>query len=100
MDKKPDPLRDDFEMFWATYPYKVGRFDAKQEYVFARRVASADEILGGVERYIRIKPDFEGWMKPKNWLKRQHWTDEGATVPAQKPKARSAWGDWATRKES
>lgn len=67
---------DDFNAFWSAYPRKVGKFDAKKAYAKARVIATADEILAGVETYKRCKPDYADWCHPATWLNKGRWLDE------------------------
>lgn len=66
----------DFLAFWAAYPRRVGKLDAEKAYEKARRRASADEILAGVEIYKRNKPEYADWAHPSTWLNKGRWMDE------------------------
>lgn len=67
---------DEFRRFWEKYPRKTGKLAAQQAYEKARRLASEDEILAGVERYMRTKPDYADWCHPKTFLNQGRWMDE------------------------
>jgi hypothetical protein len=74
----------DFAAFWSKYPRRVARFDAMKAYAKARTIASAAEILDGVERYIAGKPEYADWSHPATWLNKGRWMDEYDT-PVVKP---------------
>ena len=66
----------DFDTFYAAYPRRVGKLDAIRAYAKARTVATADEILAGVESYKRNKPEYADWCHPATWLNKGRWMDE------------------------
>ncbi len=66
----------DFDIFYAAYPRRVGKLDAIKAYAKARTVATADEILAGVENYKRHKPEYADWCHPATWLNKGRWMDE------------------------
>jgi hypothetical protein len=66
----------DFDRFWEQYPRKVGKLAAKGAWRKARRVASVEEILIGIERYKGAKPDYADWCHPKTYLSQGRWMDE------------------------
>lgn len=66
----------EFEMFWAQYPKKVGKLAAQKAYAHARRLASAEDILTGIEAYRRTKPAYADWAHPTTWLNQGRWMDE------------------------
>lgn len=68
----------DFLTFWAGYPRRVGKQDAIKALIRARRKASLDEILAGVER---LKKEVAGKdpnfiPHPTTWLNAGRWEDE------------------------
>lgn len=67
---------NDFDQFWAAYPRKVGKLDAMKAYAKARTVATAEEILAGVEQYKRNKPEYADWCHPSTFLNQGRWMDE------------------------
>ena len=81
-DRREDP---EFRAFWACYPRRVGKLDAQKAYKKARKLASAEAILDGVERYKRTKPDWQDWAHPSTWLNKGRWMDE-EDVPVVKAK--------------
>lgn len=66
----------DFDVFWQRFPRRVGKLDAVKAYAKARKVASADDILTGVDRYIANKPEYADWCHPSTWLNKGRWMDE------------------------
>lgn len=71
-----DSIDADFVVFWAHYPRKVGKLGALKAYRKARRLATASEILDGVERYTRTKPAYADWCHPATFLNAGRWMDE------------------------
>ena len=69
-------LLDGFQEFWTAYPRKVGKLDAIKAYAKARTVATAAELLAGVEAYIKHKPAYADWCHPSSWLNKGRWMDE------------------------
>jgi hypothetical protein len=68
----------DFLTFWAAYPRKVGKQDAIKALVRARRKASLDEILAGVERLKKEVAGKDPNFTPHatTWLNGGRWEDE------------------------
>lgn len=69
-----------FDLFWSSYPRKVGRVAARKAYDKALKLAAPDEILRGVER-LRAEvagrdPKFT--PHPSSWLAAGRWDDEAA----------------------
>jgi len=65
-----------FEAFWKTFPRHVGKLAALKAYTKARTIATAEEILDGVERYKRTKPPYADWCFPATFLNQGRWMDE------------------------
>lgn len=66
----------EFQAFWQAYPRRVGKLDAVKAYAKARALASADEILAGVEAYKKHKPEYCDYAHPATWLNKGRWMDE------------------------
>lgn len=67
----------DFNSFYAAYPRKVGKLDAMRAYAKARRIASHDEIMAGVENYKRHLPDEARFIPhASTFLNQGRWMDE------------------------
>lgn len=71
--------------FWPAFPHKVQRGAAVKAWPRAREKASLDEIMAGLERYIRAKPPDRQWQNPATFLNGESWNDE----PAEPPVSRS-----------
>lgn len=81
----------DFADFWAVYPRKVGKAQAMQAYTKALRgtlrlqltcglgPASHEDIMAGLERYKRDKPDYADWKHGSTFLNSVSWIDEGGS---------------------
>lgn len=74
-----------FEAFWKAYPRHVGKLAAIKAYAKARRLASAADILAGVERYKRLKPAYADFCHPATWLNQGRWLDEADSPQAPLP---------------
>jgi hypothetical protein len=69
-----------FDTFWAAYPRREAKLDAMKAYDKARKLASAEDILAGVERYKRTMPDEKRYRPlPASWLNAGRWMDEDDT---------------------
>ncbi len=68
----------EFEQFWAAYPRKVGKLAARSAFDAAlkKHGATLEQLLAGVERYKRHKPDYADWAHPRTWLCQGRWLDE------------------------
>jgi hypothetical protein len=72
-------MAPEFEAFWKAYPRRLGKGQARIAYARARRLASAEDILAGAQRYaheceIRNEPRYT--CHPTTWLNGERWTDE------------------------
>lgn len=81
----------DFETFWAKYPRRVAKLAALKAYQQARRTASQDDILAGVDAYIRHKPAYAEWAHASSWLRAGRWMDEWEAAVVRPP--RKYWAD-------
>ncbi len=81
----------DFANFWAKYPRKVGKAQAMEAYAKALRgmlrlqlscgmaPATHEDIMAGLERYKRDKPDYADWKHGSTFLSSVSWIDEGGS---------------------
>lgn len=84
-------LDSEFPKWYRTYPHKVGRGQAEKAFRKARREgASLDDLIAGVQRYIRDKPADRDWRYPATWLNGKGWMDEPAAQTAPVPHARGS----------
>lgn len=69
---------EEFENWWRAYPRKVGKGAALMAYRTARREATPEALLSGVERYSRsvAGKDPEYIAHPTTWLRQKRWLDE------------------------
>lgn len=74
----PPQPRTAFDDFWAAYPRKVAKGDARRAWQKALRVASPAEIIAGALRYAKkAEPPFI--CHPATWLNAERWADEDDT---------------------
>lgn len=69
-------LTTDFSEWWSAYPRRVGKLAALKAYTKARSMASAQELLSGIDRYKRAKPDYADFCFPATFLNQGRWMDE------------------------
>lgn len=74
--------RTPFETFWQAYPHRVGKLAAQKAHAKALRSATPGDILAGVQRYVRTKPDWQTWAHPTSWLNAGRWMDQIGADPA------------------
>jgi hypothetical protein len=78
----PVVSEDGFDRFWATYPNKMGKLDARKSYERAIKKTSIDAILKAIDHQKKLPQ----WTKdsgrfiphPATWLNQGRWMDEGA----------------------
>lgn len=82
----PQRAREDseFEEWYRHYPHKVGRGQAERAFAAARKIASLEELIAGVRRYVASKPSDRAWRNPATWLNGKGWLDAPADVPARR----------------
>lgn len=88
-ETKKDPLSPpkggspppEFDRWYFFYPNKVGRGQAEKAFVAARKLASLEELIAGVQRYA-AKTDDRPWQNPATWLRGKGWLDEPVAVVA------------------
>ena len=85
-DLPRQPPKAGFAEFWLAYPRKVSKHKATAAYAKARNVASHEDIMAGLDRYKRNKPDYCDWMHPTTFLNGRRWEDE-YDVPTKTPGA-------------
>ncbi len=87
----------DFDQFWLAFPRRVGKLAAMKAYARARKLATAADIIAGVDRYIASKPEYADFCHPATWLNQGRWMDEDdrrtgpdrRSVPRDNPDRRS-----------
>ncbi len=67
-----------FDEFWQKYPRRIGKLAARKAFIAAikNHGATLDQLLDGVERYVRHKPGYADWAYPASWLNAGRWADE------------------------
>jgi allantoicase len=80
---------DEFAEFWAKFPRRVAKVAAMKAYVKARKSATADEIIAGIDRYMAHKPAYADWCHPTTFLSQGRWLDEYDT-----PRVQTRTVDW------
>jgi hypothetical protein len=71
----------EFEQFYARYPRKRSRGFALRAFRTARKKASFEEIMAGLERY-KFSPDPGFQPYPGTWLNGERWRDVEADLAA------------------
>lgn len=68
----------DFDVWYASYPHKVGKGAAQR--AFARAIAKTPlaDLIDGLARYVFDKPPDRSWCNPATWLNEQRWLDQPA----------------------
>lgn len=71
---------EDFAQFWALYPRKDAKIDARKAWAHAIRLSSAADIIAGLERYpFNADPTLQ--KLPGGWLRDGRWLIEADTPP-------------------
>lgn len=76
---------DEFAHFWDKYPRKVGKATARKAFVKACKKVSFDQIMDGLAKYQREKPDKIDWKHPATWLNSEGWEDNWTDRPQDAP---------------
>jgi len=89
-----------FDEFWQRYPHKMGKGAAHRSFV---RIAKSkkvhfSEIMAGLDRYIRDKPQDLNWCYPATWLNQERWCDQPAVGTTSAPSVSYAEA-WKLRTE-
>lgn len=79
-EEKKETRESAFDAFWAIYPHKVGKADAKAKFAAAVRKVEPETLMASLRRYV-AKTDDRPWCNPATWLHQERWTDEPATAP-------------------
>lgn len=71
----------EFGRFWAVYPRKVGKGEARKVWAKLRKNGvDLEEVIAGAERYrndpLRQRRDIEFTKHPGPWLNAERWTDQ------------------------
>ena len=72
-----DPL---FDEFWATYPRKTDKGNARKAWDKALKKASARTVILAAAAYAATNPDPKYTAHPTTWLNGERWDDQPASV--------------------
>jgi len=77
----------DFDRFWAAFPNRVEKADARKIFPAAlKRAGGLDALLAGIERAAQSRKWIEGFIpNPAKWLRRDCWLDEPAEIARPPP---------------
>lgn len=69
-----------FSVWWSKCPRQIGKLAAQRVYrnVIMRQLATPEELLQGLLRYRRNKPDEQAYCHPTTWLNQGRWLDKEA----------------------
>lgn len=83
----PPPDDPDFDRFWAAYPKRMEKVDAKRAWQVAIKKTTADVLVAAAAGYAEHQRGNESkFIKyPATWLNKECWTDE--LPPAEVPRA-------------
>lgn len=81
LGREPLDNNDHFEDFWAAYPRKVGKGNARKAFAKALKNSSVEEIASGLNRQIEALSSKEQQFIPHaaTWLNGERWNDEPDT---------------------
>lgn len=65
-----------FGEFWKAFPRRVGKLAALKAWDKALRISEPEEIIAGIQPYIRNKPDYADFCHPATFLNQGRWLDE------------------------
>lgn len=85
---KADLEREFAKTFWPAYPNKVGRPKALTAFIAARARANLNQIMAGLERYVRERPPDRQWLNPATFLNQDRFDDQPASPPVANGKPR------------
>lgn len=73
--------KEQFESFWNLYDKKKSRPDAEKKFKAALNKDSFENIIAGLEKYIKARsPDSQYWKNPSTWLNQECWKDDYSQV--------------------
>jgi hypothetical protein len=99
------PPTDEFDQFWAAYPRKTGKDDARKAFFKARKRVSLREIAEGLNAQLPTWPDpksAEGRFipHPATWLNGGRWSDDPAHSAAADRAASDRSTNFASQQQS
>ena len=78
-------LETEFDAFIAHWPVPSPREPALRAYRVARRSASAEELIAGLERYIACKPEWQSYCHAAKFLNEKRWRDAAVQAEPDTP---------------
>lgn len=74
-------IAQSFDTFWASYPRKVGKGQARKAFAAAVKKADVENILAGLEKYkAQVSSEsIEFVAHPSTWLNGERWDDDYET---------------------
>ncbi len=88
-------LDDEAEIFWKTYPDPVAWGDVQKEWAKARKVASFEVIMNGLDAFIRrtdnsrdrgFRPSPARWLQGKRWIDPERTGQRGVETTSERLK--------------
>lgn len=77
-----------FDRFWAAYPHKVGKADARKAFSKALTRVDVNVMAEALRRYV-AKTDDRPWCNPATWLNQDRWNDQPAEASRGSPRRES-----------
>jgi len=68
--------KDDFEIFWSSYPRRISKGKARKAFETAIKKAALPTMLQAIREYIAHKPARIHFKHPATWLNQECWDDE------------------------
>ena len=75
-------MNEMFEAFWAAYPKRVGKGEARASFAKAERKVNPEAIIAAVKAQVEAGcfGDLKFCPYPATWLNKERWDDEIATA--------------------
>lgn len=67
---------EQFEIVWRSYPRKIAKATARLAFKKAIKIATVEQMLEGISRYVANKPDWMDYKHPATWLRSEGWEDQ------------------------
>lgn len=67
--------KDAFEVFWQSYPRRIGKGAARAAFARAIRLTTLETMLSAIEAYKVHKPHWQDFCHPSTWLNQERWED-------------------------
>lgn len=80
---KEQEVSESFDEFWATYPRKTDKGNAKKAWTKAVKKKPAAQIIAAAAAYAATKPEPKFTAHPTTWLNGERWDDEYRAPPTE-----------------